>query len=89
MKGNSMKTEMVGFFSFWARLMNARQRPIQLPSSRQDGRKGIHSPEYKHSHRFVQRMNKTGGIPRGKVYPKMFRLGFRSESRLDLTRSTQ
>ncbi|AZI53421.1 hypothetical protein CBF16_21500 (plasmid) [Pantoea agglomerans] len=84
-----MKNEMVGFCSFWVRLMSAHQKTIQLPSSRQDGGKGIHSPEYKHSHRFVQRMNKTGGIPRGNVYPRMFRLGYRSESRLDLTRSTQ
>ncbi|MEK0167976.1 hypothetical protein [Pseudescherichia vulneris] len=89
MKGNTKKTGMYGFAACWARGIESRQKPIQLPSSRQDGGKGINSPEYKHSRRAQQRFNKTGGIPRGKAYAKMFRLGYRSESRKDLTRGTQ
>lgn len=89
MKGNTKKTGMYGFAACWARDIESRQKPIQLPSSRQDCGKGINSPECKYSRRAQKRFNKTGGIPRGKAYAKMFRLGYRSESRKDLTRGTQ
>ncbi len=89
MKGNTKKTGMYGFGAYWARGIESRQKPMQLPSSRQDAGKGASSPEYKHAHLAVQRFNRTGGIPRGKAYAKMYRLGYRSESRKDLTRATQ
>ncbi len=89
MKGNTKKTGMYGFGACWARGIESRQKPMQLPSSRQDGGKGTNAPEYKHTRRAQQRFNRTGGIPRGKAYAKMYRLGYRSESRKDLTRATQ
>lgn len=89
MKGNTKKVDMYGFAAYWARDVQCRQKPLQLPSSRQHGGKGINAPEYKHSHRAMKRFNKTGGIPRGKVWEKMHRLGWRSECRKDLIRATQ
>lgn len=89
MKGNTKKTGMFGFGACWARKFGSRQKPMQLPSSRQDSGKGINAPEYKHTHRAQQRFNRTGGIPRGKAYAKMYRLGYRSESRKDFMRGTQ
>ena len=89
MKGNTKKVGMVGFGACWSRGINSCQKPMELPSSRQDGGKGVKSPEYKHSRRAQQRFNRTGGIPRGKAYAKMYRLGYRSESRKDFTRATQ
>lgn len=89
MKGNTKKTGMYGFGACWARKFDSRQKPMQLPSSRTDGGKGSNSAEAKHHRRAQQRFNKTGGIPRGKAYVKMYRLGYRSESRKDLMRATQ
>lgn len=89
MKGNTKKVNYIGFAACWARGIASRQKPMQLPSSRQDGGKGINAPEYKHAHRAMQRLRKSGGIPRGKAYAKMSRLGYQSESRKDLIRSTQ
>lgn len=89
MKGNTKKTGMYGFGACWARGIESRQKPMQLPSSRQDGGKGINAPEYKHAHRAQQRFNRTGGVPRGRMNKKMYRLGWRSECRKDLTRATQ
>lgn len=89
MKGNTKKTGMLGFGACWARKFESRQKPTQLPSSRVDGGTGAKSPEAKH-HRCAQlRFNKTGGIPRGKMNKKMFRLGWRSEPRKDLSQATQ
>ncbi len=90
MKGNTKKTGMYGFAACWARGIESRQKPLQLPSSRKNSGTGwVNSPEYRHTHRAQQRFNKTGGIPRGKAYAKMFRLGYRSESRKDFTRAIQ
>lgn len=89
MKGNTKKVSYIGFAACWARGIESGQKRMQLPSSRQDGSKGINAPEYKHAHRSVQRLKKSGGIPRGKAYAKMCRLGYQSESRKDLIRSTQ
>lgn len=89
MKGNTKKTGMYGFGACWARKFDSRQKPMQLPSSRTDGGKGTNSPEAKHHRRAQQRLNKTGGIPRGKMNKRMFRLGWRSECRKDLSRATQ
>jgi len=89
MKGNTKKTGMYGFGACWARKFDSRQKPMQLPSSRSDGGKGSNSPEAKHHRGAQQRFNKTGGIPRGKADGKMYRLGYRSESRKDLMRATQ
>lgn len=88
MKGNTKKVPYVGFAACWARHM-IPQKPVQLPSSREDGGTGVNSPHFKHSRRFTQRLHKTGGIPRGKMHAKMFRLGYRSECRKDLIRSIQ
>lgn len=76
MKGNTKKTGMIGFGACWARKFYSRQKPMQLPSSRSNGGKGSNSPEAKHHRRAQQRFNKTGGIPRGKAYVKMYRLGY-------------
>ncbi len=89
MKGNTKKVNYIGFAACWARGIESRQKPLQLPSSRQDGGKGINAPEYKHARRSVQRLRKSGGIPRGKAYAKISRLGYQSECRKDLIRSTQ
>ena len=88
MKGNTKKTGMYGFGACWARKFDSRQKLMQLPSSRSNGEKGPISPEAKHHRRAQQRFNKTGGIPRGKAYAKMYRLGYRSESRKDFMRAT-
>ena len=89
MKGNTKKVNYTGFAAYWARGIESRQKPMQLPSSRQDGGKGINAPEYKHTHRAQERFNKTGGVPRGKMNKKMYRLGWRSQCRKDLTLATQ
>lgn len=89
MKGNTKKVNYTGFAAYWARGVESHQKPMQLPSSRQDGGKGINAPEYKHARRALERFNKTGGIPRGKAYAKMYRLGYRSECRKDFTRGIQ
>lgn len=89
MKGNTKKTGMIGFGAYWARIIESHQKPLLLQSSRQDGGMGINSPEERHSHHLRQKMNKTGGIPRGKMNKRMFRLGWRSECRKDLSRATQ
>lgn len=89
MKGNTKKTDMCGFGACLARKWGSRQKPIQLPSSRADGGKGAKSPEAKHNRRAQQKFNKTGGIPRGKTYAKMYRLGYRSDSRKDFMRGTR
>jgi len=89
MKGNTKKVDMYGFAAYWSRLIGDRNKPIQLPSSRQDGKTGMNSPEEKHIRHLRRKMNKTGGVPRGKVWAKMHRLGWRSECRKDLTRSTR
>ncbi|SFC02452.1 hypothetical protein SAMN05216286_1335 [Kosakonia oryzae] len=89
MKGNTKKTEMFGFGAYWARLFETRQKPLQLQSSRQDGGTGMNSPEEKHMHHLRRKVNRTGGVPRGRMNKKMYRLGWRSESRKDLNRATQ
>ncbi len=89
MKGNTKKTGMYGFAAFWVRQAESRQKPLQLPSSRQDGDKWSNSKEEKHWPHLRRKMNRTGGIPRGKAYAKVFRLGYRSESRKDFSRATQ
>ena len=89
MKGNTKKTGMYGFGACWARKFESRQKPMQLPSSRVGCGKGAKGPEAKHHRRAQQQFNRTGGIPRGKAYAKMYRLGYRSESRKDLMRGTQ
>lgn len=89
MKGNTQKTGMKGFGVYWARLFETRQKPLQLQSSRQDGGIGLNNPEEKHMRYLRRKVDRTGGIPRGKAYSKMFRLGYRSESRKDLSRVTQ
>ncbi len=89
MKGNTKKADMCGFGACLARKWGSRQKPIQLPSSRADGGKGAKSPEAKHHRRAQQKFNKTGGIPRGKTYAKMYRLGYRSDSRKDFMRGTR
>lgn len=86
MKGNTKKTGMYGFAACWARNDITLQKPLELPSSRQDGGKGLKSPEYKHSRLAMERFNKAGGIPRGKAAAKMSRLGYRSESLKDFIR---
>ena len=86
MKGNTKKTDMFGFAACWSRGIGS-QKTLQLPSSRKSSGTGwLNSPEYKHLYRAQQRLNKTGGIPRGKAYAKMFHLGYRSECQKDLTR---
>ncbi len=85
MKGNTKKTGMYGFGACWARGIESHQKPTLLPSSRAESG----NPEAKHRRRAQQRLNRTGGIPRGKAYAKMYRLGYRSESRKDLNRATQ
>lgn len=89
MKGNTKKGGLVGFSAFWERLVEARQKPLQLQSSRQNGGIGMNSPEEKHMRHLRQKMNRTGGVPRGKMNKKMYRLGWRSECRKDLTRAIQ
>ena len=89
MKGNTKKTDMCGFGACLARKWGSRQKPIQLPSSRADGGKGAKRPEANHHRRAQQKFNKTGGIPRGKTYAKMYRLGYRSDSRKDFMRGTR
>ncbi len=88
MKGNTKKVPYVGFAACWARRM-ILQKPVQLPSSREDGGTGVNSPHFKHSRRFIQRKNKSGGISRGKAHSKMCRLGYKSECTKDLYRSAQ
>lgn len=89
MKGNTKKTGMYGFGACWSRIIESRQKPMQLPSSRENGGTGMDSPEHKHMRHLVRKMARTGGIPRGKAYAKMYRLGYRSESRKDFMRGTQ
>lgn len=89
MKGNTKKTGMYGFAACWARRAESRQKPLQLPSSRRDGDKWSSSKEEKHWPRLRRKLNRTGGIPRGKAYARAYRLGYRSESRKDFSRATQ
>lgn len=88
MKGNTKKVPYIGFAACWARHMTI-QKPLEIPSSRKNGGKGINSPEWKHARRFRQRFNKSGGISRGKAHSKMCRLGYKSECLKDLYRSAQ
>lgn len=89
MKGNTKKVAMVGFGAYWSRRIESFQKPMELPSSRQDGGKGLNNPEEKHMRHLRRKMNRTGGVPRGKMNKKMHRLGWRSECRKDLNRATQ
>ena len=89
MKGNTKKTGMYGFGAYWAKIVESRQKPMQLPSSRKNGGTGMNSPEEKHMRHLRRKMSRAGGVPRGKMNKKMYRLGWRSECRKDLTRATQ